>query len=258
MGHIGETALKALPDKAIGCEIPKDSDISTKNCDICIQAKAKAKISRESMTRATEILEKIHSDICGPISPETFGKKRYFISFIDDYTRWAEVRLIRTRDQLYEEFNDFITLEENQLNARLKRLHSDNAKEYKDNKFVTLFKEKGVISTYTAPYTPAQNGVSERFNRTIMNKVRAMLISTGLPKMLWGEAVLAATYVYNRTPHSSLEGYITPYEARYKQKPDISNIRVWGSISYKKEPNELLRKLDNRANPYILIGYGSN
>ena len=85
-----------------------------------------------------------------------------------------------------------------------------------------------------------------------------MLISSGLPKSLWGEAVLAAIYIYNRTPHSSLEGFITPYEARYGQKPDISNIKIWGSITYKKELKEMLKKLDNRANLYILVGYGSN
>lgn len=153
-------------------------------------------------------------------------RKRYFVSFIDDKTRWATVKLLSTRDQLFSEFTSYISEEENQLSARLKRFHSDNAREYKTEQFKALFKEKGVIATYSAPYTPAQNGISEIFNRTIINKVRAMLISSGLPKALWGEAVLAATYIYNRTPHSSLEGFITPYEARYGQKPDITNIRT--------------------------------
>ena len=91
-----------------------------------------------------------------------------------------------------------------------------------------------------------------------MNKVRAMLIYSGTPKSLWGEAVQTATYIYNRTPNSSLQGYISPYEARIGQKPDISNIRTFGSIAYKKEPKELLKKLDLRASPHILIGYGQN
>ena len=85
-----------------------------------------------------------------------------------------------------------------------------------------------------------------------------MLISSGLPKSLWGEAVTTATYIYNRTPNSSLQDYISPYEARTGRKPDISNIRTFGSIAFKREPKELLKKLDPRATPYIIIGYGSN
>ena len=85
-----------------------------------------------------------------------------------------------------------------------------------------------------------------------------MLINSGLPKALWGEAAIAGTYIYNRTPHSSLQDSMTPFEARHGEKPDRSNIRTWGSITYKKEPKKLLKKLDPRANTYILIRYSSN
>lgn len=258
MGHIGSTALEALPRHTIGCEMPRESSISTKECEICIQSKATAKISRTPMPRAQEILEKVHSDICGPMTPETFLKQRYFVSFIDDKTRYATIRLLSSRDQVFDEFKDYLSEEENQLGVRLKRLHSDNAREYKSEQFLALLKDKGVIATYSAPYIPQQNGISEIYNRTLINKVRAMLISTGLPKGLWGEAAIAATYLYNRTPHSSLDGFITPYEAKYGRKPTISDIRIWGSIAYKREPKETLKKLDPRASPYILVGYGSN
>jgi len=82
-----------------------------------------------------------------------------------------------------------------------------------------------------------------------------MLITSGLPKTYWGEAITTAVYLYNRTPHSKLQ-LKTPYEARYKTQPDISNIKIWGSIAYKREP--ITKKLDPRAGLYILIGYGSN
>ena len=85
-----------------------------------------------------------------------------------------------------------------------------------------------------------------------------MLINSGLPKTLQGEAATAATYFYNRTPHLSLKDFITPFEARHGEKPDRSNIRTWGSITYKKEPNQLLKKLDPRVDAYILIRYSFN
>ena len=184
MGHIGLKALKALPDKAIGCDInPKSLDLTPK-CEICIQAKATSKVSRVEMPRESEILGKIHSDICGPISPETVAKKRYFVSFIDDKSRWATIKLLSGRDQLFSAFSEYITEEETQTDQKLKRLHSDNAKEYKSEQFQAYLAQKGAIATYTAPYTPAQNGIAERFNRTILNKVRAILIALGLPRSL--------------------------------------------------------------------------
>ena len=70
----------------------------------------------------------------------------------------------------------------------LKRFHSDNAKEYKSEIFTTLCKNRGIEQTFTAPYTPAQNGTAEIFNRTITGKIRAMLLESGLPRAWWGEA----------------------------------------------------------------------
>ena len=75
-----------------------------------------------------------------------------------------------------------------------------------------------------------------------------------MPNKLWAEALLAAVYLYNRTPHSSI-GFRTPFEAKYGYKPDVSNVRIWGSLAYKKEPKELLGKLDSRVQQYYLVGY---
>jgi hypothetical protein len=82
-----------------------------------------------------------------------------------------------------------------------------------------------------------------------------LLYRSNLPKKYWGEAAMAAIYIYNRTPHSVI-GFKTPYKAKYGHKPDISNIRIWGSKAYKKEA--IRRKLNPKVSEYTLIGYGSN
>jgi len=250
MGHIGSPALRNLAKATTGTTSPIEMP---KNCEICIQSKAIAKISYIPMPRASGYLEKVHSDICGPISPETTTKKRYFISFIDDYSRYSTISLISTRDEAFKAFKEWLIEAEKQSGKVLKRLHTDNAKEYKSSLFTDYFKARGIIFTYSAPYNPEQNGISERYNRTLMNKVRALLITSGLPKFLWGEAAISATYLYNRTPNSSLSEYRTPYELKLGEKPNIANIRVWGSIAYKKEPKT--SKLAPKATPHILIGY---
>ena len=133
------------------------------------------------MPRALNYLDKVYTDIYGLITPEIYDKKRYFISFIDDKIRYATIYLIRTREETFSIFSKWLNIEENQENTLLKRLHSDNAKEYKSGDFIDLFNAKGIKSTFTAPYTPEQNGIAERFNRTIVSKIRALLYTVKLP-----------------------------------------------------------------------------
>lgn len=256
MGHIGQPALKTLENATIGAKISTKIDLSCDTCETCIQAKATVKVSRNKPHQAEFYLEKIHSDICGPISPLTWTKKKYFTSFIDDFSRFADAELLSSKDQVFQAYKTWQTREENQTGSKIRIFHSDNAREYKSLDFQNLHSEKGVKGTYSAPYTPHQNGIAERFNRTIMEKVRAMLLEARLPKMYWGEALSAALYLYNRTPNSSI-GFKTPYEAKTGEKPDISNIRIWGSIAYRVMPKEGQKKLANRAKRYILVGYNS-
>lgn len=256
LGHISNKALLKLKDNTLGNAITNNKEsTSIENCETCIKAKMTSKISREPSPRSTKYLAKIHVDIGGPISPRTKGGFKYYITFLDDFSKELQVKLLRNRKGLYKVLKELIELSENQADTKVKRIHADN--EFKSKEIETLFTNKGILITYSSPYSHEQNGGAERINRTLFNKVRALLIASNLPKFLWGEALLATVYIYNRTPNSSID-YKTPYELKTGTKPDISNIRTWGSLTYKKEPKELLSKLDNRASPYYLIGYGSN
>jgi len=255
MGHIGDKALKALPNHIDGTTAWSSQPVK---CDVCVQAKATRHVNRSSPIRTSEFLEKVHSDICGPIKPQTLAKNRYFVTFIDDKTRWADIALLRSRDQLFSAFTAWQSREELQSGSKLKRLHSDNAFEYKKGKLADFLQEKGILGTYTAPYTPEQNGVAERMNLTLLSKARAWLIQSGLSKSMWGEAISAAIYVYNRTPHSNLPDNQSPFEARYGSKPNLDNIRIFGSICWKTEPLAMISKLDPRASLGIITGFGNN
>ena len=128
-----------------------------------------------------------------------------------------------------------------------------------DNKFKSkeldyYLTNKGINTRYSAPYTPKQNSAAKIINRILLNKVRALLITSYLPKYLWGEAILTATYLYNRTPNSSIN-FSTPYNLKYKEKPNINNIRIFGSLTYYKEHSCFIKKLDSRASAYYLVGF---
>ena len=113
----------------------------------------------------------------------------------------------------------------------MKSFRTDNGGEYKSLEFQRYCAEKGISREFTNPHTPEQNGVSERLNRTIIEAVRSMVFHANLPLHFWAEAASTAVYLHNRSPTSSLQNK-TPYECWYNEKPDVSNLRVFGCIAY--------------------------
>ena len=177
------------------------------------------------------------------------------MTFLDAATGYLDVILLRDRSNASVAVESFINKAENTSSYTLKRLHCDN--EFKTRDIEDLALKKGFVITTSAPYTPEQKGAGERINRTLFNKVRALLTGSNLALKYWNEALLSAVHLYNRTPHSSY-AFRTPYEVRFNKKPNLGHIKTWGSLVYKKEPKELIGKLDPRATAHYLIGYGSN
>lgn len=256
-GHIN---LKAIQ------KIAKDYNIkliansySSIQCPECYKAKMhqqKHKKSLHSNSQHIEYLEKVSSDICGPISPLTWDKKKYFITFLDKKTRWLVVTLLSHKSEALQAFKDFkAKAENNSKRKRIINLHTDNGREYISKEFTKILSASGINHELTAPYTKEPNGIIERINLTLLNKVRAMLYTANLPQFLWGEAILAAAFLYNITPHTALESYISPFQAKKGYKPHINNVYIFGSICYYRDNTPKL-KLAPRSNKAIIIGYG--
>ncbi|XP_074351350.1 uncharacterized protein LOC141690452 [Apium graveolens] len=126
--------------------------------------------------------------------------------------------------------------------------------EYNSIAFVKYCEEQGIRKFLTAPYTPQQNGVAERKNRTILDMVHSMLKSKKMPKEFWAEAVKCAIYVQNRCPHAKLKDQ-TPQEAWNGKKPTVSHLKVFGSVAYAHIPDQQRTKLEDKSKKYIFIGY---
>ena len=118
---------------------------------------------------------------------------------------------MKHKSEVLEKFKEFVELVENLFEKRVKSLRSDNEGEYESREFTEYCKSKGIKKDDTIPYTPQQNGVSERMNRTIMETTRSMLHHAELPLSFWAEAVSTAVYLRNRSPTSYLKE-MTPYE----------------------------------------------
>ncbi|KAH9770761.1 hypothetical protein KPL71_012475 [Citrus sinensis] len=118
-----------------------------------------------------------------------------------------------------------------ELDRKVKRLRTDNGLEYCSKEFDEFCREKGIARHKTVRHTPQQNGLAERMNRTLVEKVRCMLFSANLSKHFWAEAVTTAAYLINRSPSSALN-FRTPQEVWSDKPPDLSNLKIFGSPTY--------------------------
>ena len=124
----------------------------------------------------------------------------YFITFIDDFTRFGHVYLISHKSEALDCFTKFTRLVENQLSTKIRALRSDRGREYLSEQFKNFCDEKGIARQLTISYTSQQNGVAERRNRTLLNMVRSMMAQANLLISFWGDALLTTAYILNRMP----------------------------------------------------------
>src|SRR5438045_8141928 len=154
----------------------------------------------------------------------------YFITFIDDYSRYGHIYLISHKSEALKCFEAYLNEVENKLERKVKTLRTDRGREYLSQQFKELCSEKGIVRQLTMPYTPQQNGVAERRNRTLMDMVRSMMAQASLPVSFWGDALLTAAYLLNRVPSKAVE--LTPYELWTGRKPGLRHRPPGYSASY--------------------------
>ncbi|GKV17840.1 hypothetical protein SLEP1_g28296 [Rubroshorea leprosula] len=185
----------------------------------------------------------------------TLGKhSRYFLTFIDDFTRKIWVYLLQNKSEVLSCFKKFKAHVERQSGHCIQILRTDGGGEYTSNEFHEYCGEQGIQHQVTCPYTPQHNGVAERKNRTIMDMVRSILKAKGLPNSFWGEAVSCSVYLLNRSPTRSLQN-VTPVEAWSGFKPSVKHLKVFGSIAFAYVPAQTRTKLDDRGEKTIFVGY---
>lgn len=256
LNHLSLSSVRKMAGGAAkGVELT--SEECSRVCEGCALGKHHRSPFPQRSDRQSDILGLVHTDIAGPIEPATASGKKYIVSFIDDASRRAWTYLVRHKSQAFEKYLEFEAEAEKQSGMKVKIVRSDNGGEYTGTQFKTHLKGLGVLHQRTTPYTPQQNGVAERFNRTLIEMVRCMLKSSAMPNTFWGEAVLNATHVLQRVPHRSL-GYDTPFTRWHGTKPSVGHLRPFGCTAYAWIPGDLRRKLDDVARRCRMLGYEPN
>ena len=249
MGHMYYGGFSDLLKNADGLSISPGSP-SAPFCEACTLGKQTKSHSKEPATRAKDPGERWHADLVGGgQSLPSVGGAKYGIWFTDDATRKRWLRTMKTRDDIPEVVEDFFTFIENVYGYKCKKFRSDN--ELKSCE--AIFKKRGILHEPSALYAQNQDGIAERTIRTILGRSRAMMIDSGLDQTFWAEILTAATYITDRTPTKALNGK-TPLELFTGERPDLSNLRVYGCAAYCAEYSNR-KKLENRSWKGILVGY---
>ena len=228
-------------------------------CRPCVEGKTHVlPFPKVSYHRSTCIMDMIHTDIFGPVATPSIGHSKYIVTFIDDYSRFVWVRFLKYKSEVFDVFTELLLLLENSTGHKLKTLRSDQGGEYMSNKFQSYLKKRGIHHQRSTPDAHAQNGVAERMNLTILDKVRCMLSDSRIDKQFWGEAAAAAVYVRNRSPSMSVPVNTTPYELWTGQKPDVRNLRVFGCEAFAHVPKKFRTKIDKKTEKCTFIGYSTH
>lgn len=253
LGHIGVETMKLMIRKELVSGIPNIS-IEKEACESCALGKqTRQAFPKATLFRAEEPLELIHGDLCGPITPATPARNKYIFVLVDDHTRYMWTILMKEKSDAFEKFKAFKTMIEQQTQKKIKTLRADRGGEFTSTEFQCFCEKSGIQRHLTAPYTPQQNGVVERRNRTLLEMTRSILKHMRIPYYLWGEAIRHATYLINRVGTRTLQSQ-TPYEVLKGKKPNVKHLRVFGCIGYAKIETPHLRKLDDRSRTLVHLG----
>ncbi|CAM8938448.1 unnamed protein product [Rhodiola kirilowii] len=247
LGHMSQKGLECLNKQGILAE--KVTQLPF--CEPCVLAKQHRLKFTIGVHSSKTILEYLHADLWGPESNETHGGNKYFLSIVDDYSRRVWTFLLKTKDEAFTKFKDWKLLEENQTGKKVKALRTDNGLEFCNAEFDNFCIDHGILRHKTVRLTPQQNGVAERMNRTLLDKLRCLLFTSGLPKSFWGEALYTATYLVNRSPNRMLE-FKCPMEMWNGKKPDLHELKIFGCAAYAHTREG---KLDPRSTKCIFLGY---
>ena len=251
LGHAGEKSLQTLAMQGLL------KGVKTCKMDFyeqCVMGK-KTRVKFGTTIHNTEgILDYIHTDVWGPTKTASLGGKHCFVTFVNDFSRRVWVYTMKSKDEVFETFIVWKKMVENQTGRKIKVLRSDNGTEYRNDQFSIFCKKEGISRHFTVRDTSQQNGVAERMNRTLLEKVRCMLSNAGLGKQFWAEAIMYASHLINRLPSAALNGK-TPLEVwSGKTTNDYDTLRVFGSTAYYHVKES---KLDPRAKKALFMGVTS-
>nr|CCA24320.1 putative polyprotein [Albugo laibachii Nc14] len=256
MGHPSYNVYQKT--KLVTEGLPKFNEKSDNLCSGCLQGKmAVAAFPKESIARTNYPLQLVHSDVMGPMEIKTPGGCRFTLSFIDDFSTYVNVYFLKSNSEVNTKFIEYKNEMELQCGTKITSICTDNGSEFQNQIFDAFCRMDGIIHQKTVPYSPQQNGVVERMNRTITEKARSMMHYKCVSQTWWAEAVNTSVHLINRTT-TSTHKTMTPFGMCFKTKPNLHYLRVFGSLGYAHVSETKRTKFGAKSSRCMLLGYASH
>jgi len=182
------------------------------------------------------------------------GEKKYYVSFIDDYSKFTWIYLLKLKSDVFSVFQDFQKLVERQFDRKILAVQTDWGGEYE--KLNPFFRKIGITHLVSCPHAHQQNGAAERKHRHIVEVGLSLLAAASMPLKFWDEAFLAATYLINRTPSKVID-FTTPLGKLFHETPDYSFLRTFGCACWPNLRPYNSRKLEFRSKRCAFLGYSN-
>jgi hypothetical protein len=262
LGHLNFVDVKAMLKGDMTCDGEKFKIAMSQTPDFCADC-AKGKSRRAAMPlnkythRAVRNNFRVHIDVKGPLDVPSLSGAFYYAILKDDYSRFTYVIFLQRKGDLFDAFISWRNTVENQMDgATICKLRIDGGGENLSAEFKEEILKLGIEIEQTSADTPQQNAVAERSIGSIQALANAMHSQSGLAKKFWPFFVKAAVRARNRSPTSSLQEDVTPFERRFGHKPSIRRERVMGSLCYMHDP--LAGSFDDKGIEGIFLGHSDN
>lgn len=252
-GHFDNDSMKPAITKDCHRNIHNDDEES---CPICTLGIMKSNPFCNSFrVSTTRPLELIHSDLVGPIEPTSQGGSKYFVSFIDDYSRYTVVFPIKSNNEVLLKFEEYRRMSENALGKKIQKIRTGNGAEYIGKDFEEYLTNHSIKRQCMVSGVPQRNSVAKNVNQKLLNMTRHMIKESGIPENLWADALVTACYVKNKCPSIAIHGKI-PEELWTGKSVHTEHLRVFGCKAWiALNPGVTFGNLDFSAIECIFIGY---
>nr|GEV05316.1 retrovirus-related Pol polyprotein from transposon TNT 1-94 [Tanacetum cinerariifolium] len=247
LSHLNFGAINYLARQGLVRGLPKLKFEKDHLCSACAMGKSTKKTHKPKYEDTNqEKLYLLHMDLCGPMRVESVNEKKYILVIVDDYSRFTEVKFLRSKDETLDFIIKFLKMIQVRLKVSIHRIRTDNRTEFFNQMLRDYYEEVDISHETLVAHSPQQNRVVERRNCTLIEAALTMLIYAQAPLFLWVEAVATACFTQNRSIIRLRHGK-TPYELLHSKLPDLSFFYVFGALCYPTNDSENLEQFSTRA-----------